>query len=129
MSRRAILKSLRAAGLSGKTFRPVADIEADLAKTVEAMWRLRRERKAAMASIRLKERHKTDVEFTKKLRAGRAESFKDPVKFKQWQEKIHSACLERGWYLPPMTAEQRTAYNRMLRKGVPRDQALPVALR
>jgi hypothetical protein len=130
MAKSAILVALEAAGLrgrQGKRYRPLAEIEADVEKAKATLAAFVWERKRAMASEKAKRQHQ-DPAYIEKFRAGRAALYSDPKRLAEWQAKIHTAALANGWYLPPMSKEQKLAYNRLLRKGVPRHDALPVAL-
>jgi hypothetical protein len=128
MARSAIIVKLKAAGALKRRFRSLDEIAADLARAEARVSELKRERKSVLASEKARRQHQ-DPNYTAKLRAGRAAAQKDPESRARWLERMSETQRANGWYLPPMNREQRLAYNRLLRKGVPRHEALPVAIR
>ena len=107
----------------------VADYDERIAAS-EAMTRwLRRQRKSLVMSTKAKLQHK-DPEWTANLRKARREAHADPEKLEIEREKKRKAALaQQERNRPPMTKEQRAAYDRYRTgKRMSREQALSLVL-
>jgi hypothetical protein len=102
-------------------------LDAIIAETEERLKALRRLRKSIRSRERLKAQRESKA-FMERQRAGHAAMFSDPERRAHKRQRQQEGFMKSARYVPwPKGTPQRALYARLLRHGVPRDQALQEA--
>lgn len=109
-----------------KTYRPLSVIRAEIAGAQARLSVLLRERKGALASIRMKEKRHTPA-FKASMKRGLKAFWSDPEKRAAQTELRRNNNVNHPLRLPKMSADQGKLY-RKLRRVIPRGDALRAAL-